>query len=205
MNVIIVGCGKTGARLAKSLDDRGYDVSVLDNDASKLEMLEEGYSGLVTQGMMIDVDVLRNAGCDNADIAVIVTNSDNVNVMVARILDVEFGIKDVYVRILDVSREAVFKRFGVNTVCATRLETDIFFNLIVQHSEEVDSITLGRSSMQFSMDKPDKHDIGKGLREIYSKQGEMPFSLKRKNGDIHLANEPNLVIEEGDRVIFAII
>lgn len=205
MNVIVIGCGKTGARLAKSLDDRGYDVSVLDNDAAKLEMLDEGFSGLVTQGMMIDVDVLKNAGCDNADVAVVVTNSDNVNVMVARILDVEFGIKDVYVRILDVSRDAVFRRFGINTVCSTKIETDIFFNLIAQQSEEVDSITLGRSSVQFAMEKADKRDIGKRLQDIFSKPGEMPFSLKRKSGDIHLANEHDLVIEEGDRIIFAII
>lgn len=205
MNVIIIGCGKTGARLAKSLDDRGYDVSILDNDAAKLEMLEEGFSGLITQGMMIDVDVLKNAGCDNADVAVVVTNSDNVNVMVARILDVEFGIKDIYVRILDVSRDAVFRRFGINTVCSTKIETDIFFNLIAQQSEEVDSITLGRSSVSFSMDKHDKHDVGRRLQDIFSKPGEMPFALKRKNGDIHLANEPGLVIEDGDRVLFAII
>ena len=33
MNILIVGCGKTGARLANELDDYGFDVSVVDADA----------------------------------------------------------------------------------------------------------------------------------------------------------------------------
>ena len=63
MNVLIVGCGLTGARLANQLDERGYDVSVVDEDSSKFSALKDSFSGLSVCGDVMDMDVLKNAGC----------------------------------------------------------------------------------------------------------------------------------------------
>ena len=143
MNITIIGCGKTGSRLANALDERGYDVSVVDNDETKFSFLSDDFSGLAVCGDETDIDVLRNAGCDNANMAFVVTGKDNVNVMVAQTLQVEFGLEEVYLRVLDPSREAVFRKFGLKTVCPTRLESDIYFNLATQDSDEIDSISIG--------------------------------------------------------------
>jgi len=112
MNIIIIGCGKTGSRLANALDERGYDVAVVDNDEEKFSMLSDDFSGLEVCGNETDIDVLQNAGCDNANMAFVVTGKDTVNVMVAQTLKVEFGLENVYLRVLDPSREAVFRKFG---------------------------------------------------------------------------------------------
>ena len=180
MNVIIIGSGKTGRRLALALDERGYDVAVVDNDEEKLEMLGEDFSGITVCGVETDIDVLRNAGCDNADIAFAVTEKDNVNVMVAQTLDVEFSLSDVYLRVLDPSRESVFRRFGLRTVCPTRLESDILFNLATQDSEEIDSVTIGGNSVRFTMKKAERRQIGKTADEIIHREGEMLFAVKKK-------------------------
>ena len=76
MNVLIIGCGKTGARLATQLDEYGYDVAIVDADEQAFQSLGERFSGLPVCGIVTDMDVLRNAGADNADLAVVVTEND---------------------------------------------------------------------------------------------------------------------------------
>lgn len=205
MNILIIGCGETGSRLAQSLDRLGFDVAIIEENKNKFELLSEDFSGLCVHGSATDVDVLRNAGSSRADIAIVVTNNDNVNIMVARTLDVEFGIKDVYVRLFDPSRESVFRKMGLKTVCATKLECDIFMGLVTDRVDEIESVHISGTSVRFRMGKTDRKDIDKEIFDIRCKDDEMVFALKRKDGTVHLANEPELHIEEGDKIIYAII
>ena len=205
MNIIIIGCGKTGSRLARQLDERGYDVSVVEKDSAEFERLGENFSGLTVSGDATDIDVLRNAGSENADVAVVVTENDNVNVMIAQMLRIEFDLKDVYVRVLDPTRETVFRRFGLHTICPTRFETDVLFNLVTDDSDDIDSITIGGNSVQFIMEKADRREIGKRPNEIILRKDEMPFAIKKRTGQLILCNDDSPYIEEGDMVIYAMV
>lgn len=204
MNITIIGCGKTGSRLANALDERGYDVSVVDNDETKFSFLSDDFSGLAVCGDETDIDVLRNAGCDNANMAFVVTGKDNVNVMVAQTLQVEFGLEEVYLRVLDPSREAVFRKFGLKTVCPTRLESDIYFNLATQESDEIDSISIGGNSVNFVMRKADKREIGRFIDEILAPEDKMLFAIKKKNtGELVLCSNEHISVDDGDMLVFA--
>jgi len=205
MNVIIIGCGKTGRRLAKQLDERGYDISIMDEDETKAKQLSDGFSGMYVCGDATDIDVLHNAGCENADIAIVVTPNDNVNVMVAQMIKAEFDLQDVYVRVLDPSREAVFRKFGLRTICPTRFETDVLFNIITDESEEIDTITFEGNSIQFAMEKADRREIGKRPSELILKDNEMPFAVRKKTGQLVLCNDESVVVEDGDTIIYAIV
>ena len=206
MNVIIIGSGKTGRRLALALDERGYDVAVVDNDEEELKLLGEEFSGITVCGDETDIDVLLGAGCDNADIAFAVTEKDNVNVMVAQTLNVEFGLSDVYLRVLDPSREAVFRRFGLRTVCPTRLESDILFKLATQDSDEIDSVTVGGNSVSFTMKKAERRQVGKTADEIVHREGEMLFAVKKKKrGALILVSDEAFHIDDGDMLVYASI
>lgn len=205
MNVIIIGCGKTGSRLANAIDERGYDVAVVDSDSSNFLLLDEDFSGLAVCGEVTDIDVLKNAGCENADIAAVVTPSDNINVMVAQTLDVEFGIKNVYVRMLDPSREAVFRKFGLHTICPTRLESDILFDLITEESDEIDSIHIGGNSVHFAVEKAERKLIDMPVSDIATKSNEIIFAVRRKSGQLIPSDREGLTIEDGDQIIYAIM
>lgn len=206
MNVIIIGSGKTGRRLALALDERGYDVAVIDNDEEELKLLGEEFSGITVCGDETDIDVLLGAGCDNADIAFAVTEKDNVNVMVAQTLNVEFGLSDVYLRVLDPSREAVFRRFGLRTVCPTRLESDILFKLATQDSDEIDSVTVGGNSVSFTMKRAERRQVGKAADEIVHREGEMLFAVrKKKSGALILVSDEAFYIDDGDMLVYASI
>ncbi len=202
MNVLIIGCGKTGARLATQLDEYGYDVAVVDADEQAFQSLGERFSGLAVCGIVTDMDVLRNAGADNADLAVVVTENDNVNVMAAQTLELEFEVKNTFVRVSDPSREAVFRKFGLRTICPTRLESDLLFSLVSQDSEDIDSISVGGTSVNFSMVRADKKEIGRLCHEIATRPGSMLFAVRRKTGKL-LFCQDDLVIEDGDMLIIA--
>ena len=205
MNVLIVGCGLSGARLANQLDERGYDVSVVEEDSTRLSALREGFSGLVVCGDVMDIDVLKNAGCENVTKAIVVTKKDNVNVMVAQILKTEFEVEEVYVRILDPSRESLFRNFGLHTVCPTRFESDILFDLVTDESFEINSISVEGNSVQFLSVKADRRSLGRHPSELVNKRYQMPIAIKKSTGHIMLANDSDAVIEEGDKIVYAML
>lgn len=207
MNILIIGCGKTGSRLARELDERGYDVCVIEQQEEKLDNLGSAFSGIAVSGNPSDLKILSNAGAANMDAAVVVTAKDNVNVMVAQILRLEFDIETIFVRVLDPTREAVFRKFGLQTICPTRFESDALFNLITEDADDIDTLTIGTDSVQFASEKADKRFIGKSIGELdlSFRQKEMPFALKKKTGQLILCNDPDVIIEDGDRIVFATV
>ncbi|MGN1419027.1 MAG: NAD-binding protein, partial [Acutalibacteraceae bacterium] len=184
---------------------RGYDVSIVDANEERFSQLGAGFSGLAVTGSPTDIRILENAGCANMDIAIVVTPKDNVNVMVAQMLKIEFDIEEVYVRVLDPSREAVFRKFGLRTICPTRFESDALFNLVTEDADDIDSLTIGTSSVQFICEKAEKHILGKNASELISHKNEMPFAVKKKNGQLVLCNDEDLIIEDGDRIVYAAV
>lgn len=205
MNVIIIGCGKTGSRIARQLDERGCDVSVVDSAESKFDLLGSDFSGLAVSGEATDTEVLRNAGAENANFAIVVTPDDNLNVMVGQILKLEFEIEQVYVRVLDPTREAVFRSFGLHTICPTRFESDFLFNLATKDDLSVETVTIGSSTVQFETVRADRRMIDKRPSEIPSRKNEMPFAIKKKTGQIILCSSEDATIEDGDKIVFAVV
>ena len=114
----MVDCGRAGANLVRILEQLGHEVSVLDADPAELERLDgfEGYefSGEAHAGIPIDTDVLRRAGIETCDAAVVSTNDDSVNIMVAQIAREVFGVERVVARITDPTLKDFFvKQYGI--------------------------------------------------------------------------------------------
>ncbi|HEY7974969.1 MAG TPA: NAD-binding protein, partial [Ktedonobacterales bacterium] len=92
MNVIIVGCGRVGAELAKILDKDGHVVTVIDKDADAFGRLSEGLEVTTVVGDGTDMETLVRAGIKSADAFAAVTNGDNRNIMAAQIAQRMFEV-----------------------------------------------------------------------------------------------------------------
>jgi trk system potassium uptake protein TrkA len=68
----------------------------------------------------MDVEVLERAGVAEADAAVVATNGDNTNIVVAQVLRARWEVPCVVVRILDPARAAFYAERGLRTVCPTQ-------------------------------------------------------------------------------------
>ncbi|MER3485276.1 MAG: TrkA family potassium uptake protein, partial [Chloroflexota bacterium] len=105
MKVVIMGCGRVGARIASILDHNGHDVSVIDTDSRAFRRLAPDFGGQTIIGTGIDEDVLRSAGIEEATAFIAVTNGDNRNIMAAQVARHVFKVPEVICRIYDPVRE----------------------------------------------------------------------------------------------------
>lgn len=81
MNVLIIGCGRVGSRLAMTMERQGHTVSVVDRDIRSFRLLDSDFEGFTTAGVPIDDEVLRSAGIESCDALAAVTQDDNTNIM----------------------------------------------------------------------------------------------------------------------------
>jgi len=124
MNVVIMGCGRIGARLANMLDAEGHRVSIIDLNPDAFARLNPDFGGQTLVGTGLDEDVLKSAGIERADAFIAVTTGDNRNVMASQIAKHIFGVPEVLCRIYDPIREETYHTLGLDTVCPTTMVSD---------------------------------------------------------------------------------
>lgn len=138
MRIVIVGCGRVGARIASILDHNGHEVSVVDSDAHAFRRLSPSFGGETVIGTGIDEDVLRNAGIEGAHAFVAVTNEDNRNIMAAQVARLIFEVPEVVLRIYDPIREDTYRRLGLTTVCPTTTVSALILDHVINSFENQD-------------------------------------------------------------------
>ena len=119
MKALVVGCGRVGSAVALELDRLGWDVTAVDEKEDALHRLGEHWSGGFVVGHGMDMDVLRAAGIEEADAAVVATDGDNTNLVIGQLAKKRFGIETTIVRVLDPARAALYKDLGLWTVSPT--------------------------------------------------------------------------------------
>lgn len=124
--IIIVGCGRLGSRLANKLSTEGYQVVVVDRDERKFESLSVQFSGFTVSGDASEINTLRQAEVERADMIFACTTEDNINVMVAQIAKEVFGVERAVARVYDPDLEETYRALEIETVSPTKLSADVF-------------------------------------------------------------------------------
>jgi trk system potassium uptake protein len=124
MKALVIGCGRVGSAVALELDRRGWEVTAVDEKEDALQRLGENWSGGFVVGHGMDIDVLNEAGIENADAVVVATDGDNTNLVIGQLAKKRFGIETTVVRILDPNRAALYKKLGLWTVSPTSTAID---------------------------------------------------------------------------------
>ncbi len=81
MQIIIVGCGKVGRSLAEQLQEEETDLTLIDILPQRLNALSDDLDALCIEGNGASIEVLREAGVEQADILIAVTGSDELNLL----------------------------------------------------------------------------------------------------------------------------
>ena len=85
MKIIILGAGQVGGTLAENLANEQNDITVVDTDAERLRELQDRLDIKTIVGRGSYPNVLRDAGADDADMLVAVTNSDETNMVACQV------------------------------------------------------------------------------------------------------------------------
>ena len=94
MKVVIMGCGRVGARIASILDHNGHRVTVIDTDSRAFRRLPADFKGDTIIRTGIDEDVLCSEGIEEATALIAVTNGDNRNIMEAQVACIVFMVPE---------------------------------------------------------------------------------------------------------------
>ncbi len=73
MKIIIAGAGEVGTHLAKMLSKENQDITLLDNDQTRLDMIDSNYNLMTWNGSTSSFESLKDVGISDADLYIAVT------------------------------------------------------------------------------------------------------------------------------------
>lgn len=85
MKIIILGAGQVGGTLAENLVDENNDITIVDTNTERLRQLQDKFDLRVVSGHGSYPRILREAGAEDSDMLVAVTNSDETNMIACQI------------------------------------------------------------------------------------------------------------------------
>ncbi len=140
MKIIILGAGQVGANLAESLVAENNDITVVDVDHTRLALLQDRFDLRTVRGHAAHPSVLRQAGVDDADMLVAVTQSDETNLVACRLAATLFNVPTRIARIrssdfLGLDAEFLNEQFGVNDVISPEQEVTDTLRRLIEHPE----------------------------------------------------------------------
>lgn len=125
MHVLVVGCGRVGSELARSLEEAGHSVAAIDKDRRAFQRyLPDTWGGRAVVGFGFDRNHLEQAGVREAGALAATTGGDNTNILTARIARETYQIPSVVARIQDPRRAVIYERLGIPTVAQVQWTTD---------------------------------------------------------------------------------
>lgn len=130
MKALVIGCGRVGSSVALQLHSEGWEVVVVDEKEDALTRLGEHWPGAFLVGHGMDVDLLREAGIEQADAVVVATDGDNTNIVIGQVAQKRFGVQCVVVRVLDPARARFYAERGLRTVCPTSVAIDTLMEAV---------------------------------------------------------------------------
>lgn len=117
MRVIILGAGQVGATLAQHLVREANDITIVDTDVARLRMLEDRFDLNTVVGPASHPQVLAQAGGQDTDILIAVTNSDEVNMIACQVAQSLFNIPTKIARVREEDyldrRQALFSKAAI--------------------------------------------------------------------------------------------
>lgn len=136
MFAIVVGGGKVGANVTRSLAERDQEVVLVEAKATRADSLESEFGHRVVHGDGTELYVLEAAGVTRPpDIVVAVTGDDEDNLVIAQLCRERYGVGKVIARVNDPRNQAHFDLLGVSpTVCPTQRILALIEHEVPQHA-----------------------------------------------------------------------
>lgn len=124
MRAIIIGCGRVGASLARTLDAEGWEVVVVELLEDALGRLGADWRQPVVIGHGMDSSVLEEAGIADAGVLIAASDGDNTNLVIAQVATRRYGVPHVAARIQDPARADAFADRGFEVISPVSMAID---------------------------------------------------------------------------------
>jgi len=201
VHFVIMGCGRVGSTLARTLGRSGHDVAVIDSDASAFRRLGTSFDGQTVTGIGFDRRTLVAAGIKEAYAFAAVSSGDNSNILAARVARETFGVEHVAARIYDPQRAMVYQRLGIPTVATVRWTSDQMIQRLLPQGA-VPELTDPSGRIVIAEVPLAEPWIGRRMTDIEDQTGaRIAYVTRLGEGSLPRAD---MMIQQGDLVHLAV-
>ncbi|TDT61044.1 potassium channel family protein [Fonticella tunisiensis] len=197
---VVIGLGRFGSSVAKTLYSLGNEVLVIDKDEEKVQEMAD-FATHAVQADATDEAALRSLGIRNFDVAVIAIGDDVQSSIMVTLLAKEYGIKYVIAKAQNELHAKVLYKIGADRVVFPEREMGVRVghNLCSSNILEYIELSPDYSIMEVT---PLEEWHGKSLSELNmrSKYGINIMAIKRGN-DINISPTADDVLQEGDILV----
>lgn len=202
MFAIVVGGGKVGANVTRSLVERDQEVVIIESKVSRADSLESEFGHRVIHGDGTELYVLELAGVTRPpDIVVAVTGDDEDNLVIAQLARERYAVPKVIARVNDPRNQSHFDLLGVSpTVCPTQRIMALIEHEVPQHAlvHLLELRKEGLEIIEVEID-PKCPCVGKPVDKLGLPTGAKLISVLRDGvAEIAMAST---VLEVGDQVL----
>ena len=190
-NVIIVGCGRVGSRLALMLSDHDDNVCVIDRNPRAFASLGRDFNGSTFPGVGYDEEVLVAAG----------TQSDNANLMVVEIARRLYDVPHAVARLYDSSHERTYMQLGIDYVCGTTLVAEELFSKATSGIGDHIATFSDYEVLQFALDLSSTGQTSIKVSELESRHALRVCAFERADGSISSIPSSSSILYQGDAVL----
>ena len=127
MYILIIGAGKVGWNLARELFEKSNEVTVVESNRLRYEVVEEELEHKIQYGDGTELWVLERAGIERADLVIAVTGDDEDNILICQMAREKYGIESVVARCNNPRNLQHFELLGVKPAVSA---TDLILRLI---------------------------------------------------------------------------
>ena len=207
MRIVIIGLGTIGKTVLRSLSGMDHTITIIDEDKDKVESLIEKYDvfGVVGNGACLDIQ--REAGITDCDLAIALTNSDELNVF-ACLVAKKNGVKNTIARVRnpDYTKQIVDMKdeLGISMIVNPEKETaDEIFNLINLPSvSQMEHFAKGKVLLVEIIADKGCLLVGETLISLAKKLKTKVLVCAVQRGSEVIIPSGNFMFEVGDRVHF---
>jgi trk system potassium uptake protein TrkA len=147
--IVVVGGGKVGYHLTKSLLNEGQEVLVIEKDQIKVDRITRELGATALQGDGAEVATLEMAGLERADVVAAVTGHDEDNLIIAQVAKGRFNVPRTVARVNNPRNEFIFAKLGIDAaVSATQIILSFIQQSIPEHPF-VHLLTLQEGGIEF--------------------------------------------------------
>lgn len=199
MFAIVVGGGRTGSYLAKSLIEDGHEVTILEKQEDIFNKVsKEVPEAKIISGDGADPEQLEFAGAPKADLLAVVTGDDEDNIVICQLAKFNFKVKRVVSRINNPKNAWLYsKAWGVDVAVSA---VHIISTIIREEATLGDIVTLLKlqkseiSLVELTVSETSRV-IGKKIKDLDLPPEKVLITAILRNGKI--------VVPKGDTVVAA--
>lgn len=199
---VIIGCGRFGQSVAKTLYERGYEVLALDKREDRIQEIADDVTHAI-QLDAIDEASLRSVSISNIDVAVISIGADIQASILATLIVKELGVKKVIAKARNDVHARVLKKIGADEIIFPERDMGIKLAKSLATDNILDYIELDTEYSVVEI-KAFKEWNGKTLEELKLplKYGINIIAVKNKeSGEINISPIADEIITEGDILV----